>query len=191
MALRPSPRFRPRPARRLNIHNMLIVSISRTLCSAVLAVAILLPHPADAFWPFTKSNEERFQEACEVVLLDRLKSPSSYRFVSLTEVRVKPATKAEFYGWQTTQEEFEYFAKVRRDTRLAKMHKWQEELFALKPNIVLAYLEYDAANSYGTLIRGVVECSMITRNDAYEPSPRDEKIMRVDGKSQFSWALSH
>lgn len=137
------------------------------------------------------SPDHLFRDACEYVLKDRLKAPATYRFVRMTPIETRLATLDEYMGWTDAEVKVRGQEMAKRDPKLARAQDAKRELFDLgNAHLVGAFLEYDAANSFGTPIRGIANCTLTTTGDVYEPSPLDRHMMRVNGLSATEWVIS-
>ncbi len=159
-------------------------SITRACAFATLALAA---SPAAAFWPFT-SEADALVEACEEVLMGRLKAPSTYEQVKVSPVYREPGTEDEFLGYTMPGDKEEDLAEQASDPKVKEMRDRQKELFALVPEKVYLFLTYEAANSFGAPLRGVAECSAYT---AKGEDFRDLRFpdVRVNGQTHMGWLL--
>lgn len=126
--------------------------MNKALVGALLAVAAVgsayYLFAPDEYRPLTmKSDFEQFCIACEDVLKERLKSPSSYLRLDCQGPYTEQASQSDYleheklYPWSEVPD-------------YTKEKIGQSELF-----ITTAYLEYEAANGFGASIRGLEACT--------------------------------
>lgn len=121
---------------------------------------------------------DAFVDACEDVLKERLKSPSSYKRISTFESS-QLLDEREYAEYLTTRGESE------------AVQEWAMKEFksgSIKPTNFSILIEYDADNSYGAAIRGYATCTYISD---YGRRPEDRKlakfIVQVDGENSIEW----
>jgi hypothetical protein len=133
------------------------------LCRAVVLSALLAGTTGGCL-----DGESAFVRACELALVERLKSPSTYRRVEATVAR-------EPLGLD------DYFAG--RDDGPA-VRKFAEQQ-GLKPIRVLALVEFEVENALGVSVLSLATCSLDTRDG--DPSAASPMLVRIDGKTWTEW----
>ena len=102
----------------------------------------------DKYRPLSmKSDFEQFCVACEDVLKERLKSPSSYLRLDCQGPYTEQATQDKYLD----HEKLYPWSEIPDYTR--------EEISKGELYITTAYLEYEAANGFGASIRGLEACT--------------------------------
>lgn len=128
-------------------------------------------------------------DACDEVLKARLKSPTSYVRMSNTDLGIGPATLDDYMGVMTEQERRLNDMIAAQDPAYKKAQESQRELYQARPPLKHAMLiVYDAANSYGTPIRGSAECSAILVEGA-DAATAKYLDARIDGYSALDWSV--
>ena len=123
-------------------------------------------------------------ESCEETLVKRLKSPSSYKRINDPEVRLdtKAISDSEFEALMANEDPFD--AELYRGMRAARRGYVDVSRY-------VATIEYDAANSYGALIRDTASCrsgmSYFGAPDGLSLS--SNTLVEVDGKTSHDWTL--
>lgn len=134
------------------------------------------------------SPEAKFISACEDVLLGRLKSPSTYKRISVTELHTQEATLDEFLGIYSEEQRLDYSRRNAGDPKLAELARWRSESFRNGEfEIASIILDYDAANGFGTPIRGSSWCSVVVRKGADLDSAFGGPA--IDGYTALDWSL--
>lgn len=113
--------------------------------------------------------ESKFVAACETALKSRLRSPSGYKRVEVTEynnpisideyVAIRRAEKSELLKF-----EIDYMKNSNK-----------------QPTRHIAFISYDAPNAYGTLVRGTSQCEYVTSDG--DASRASEILVKIDGKT--------
>jgi hypothetical protein len=163
---------------------------------AIVAIGIALTGGI-AWMTLSPTDEERLARECEAVLKDRLKSPSSYKRLEFSGYEVKKPSLDDYFGW--TNPEKKKADKVKKTSKIPSVqkaydtleagHKSEVERFqAGKYLMSSAYLDYEASNSFGALIRGSVECSFISFGEVYDSSGISPTSIRVDGFRAMEWS---
>ena len=120
-----------------------------SVCGLILVAGAWYALAPDDYRPMAmKSDFERFCLACEDTLKDRLKSPSSYKRLKCSGPYTDQATKASYQEHEKSM----WWAKVDRYIK--------SEIEGGRLYITTAYVEYEAANSFGALVRGLESCSV-------------------------------
>ncbi|GGG77714.1 hypothetical protein GCM10011415_28300 [Salipiger pallidus] len=139
---------------------------------------------------FLKSRDGKFISACEDTLKKRLKAPSTYRRLSDPHIAESVATLDDYKGWTDNPEKKASDQdRQARNPKLAEMQAAQTRRFLLDEHTLKrAIIEYEAANSYGTPIRGYALCTFA------DPSPEsfsdfDRQNVMIDGRTAFEWSL--
>ena len=137
------------------------------------------------------SGSDRLRAACEVELKDRLKSPSSYKFISMTEPNIRLATQDEYFG-ETDPKEKARSAKTRGpDKTLRRMRGMMLNDFeAGGKYIAISVLKYEAANSYGASVADIATCSVVSYAEPKILDKIGPTDIQVNGYSSLSWAVA-
>jgi hypothetical protein len=139
-----------------------------------------------ASWKFIFSFDAKFGAACESVLSDRLKSPSSYKRISF-ERSEEELTEMEF----VKKEEAEMADE--NSPNVLKFKKQQMEIRAkgvaagtVRPKIFVADIEYDASNSFGTPLRSYARCEFYSGDGSTDFYAHE---IKVDGLSSTDFLI--
>lgn len=159
---------------------------------------------------FTKSPEDLFIAACDEILKERLKSPSSYKVISRTEITYEPLTVL----WDMelgTENELNEYRKAAESTGplpaiLAdrygnkdadKIRSMATFMLGIADSrvkegekIASFYTKYEAANSFGASLAGAYKCEVSTPKDGLTFEPAASSI-RVDGQTKLGWLISN
>lgn len=130
--------------------------------------------------------ESKMVGACEEVLKKRLKSPSSYARIDLRESRrdvpldeykaAELAMVAKVYSNPETAA----IERARIDRDIERFQKSKTFPVEFEKTI-----EYDAANSYGALLRDISRCTYVS--DTADESQASTLSVIVDGDSWIDW----
>lgn len=128
-------------------------------------------------------DKRTFIESCEETLVERLKSPSSYRRINDPEVRLDTRTisDSEFEALMANKDPYDagLFREMRADGR-----------GYVDVSRLVATIEYDAANSFGALIRVTARCeSGVSYFGAPDGVSLSRSLVQVDGKTSGDWIL--
>lgn len=160
----------------------------RDMIGLAAFVALLAAGGASVLLPKMFSAEAKFLTACDEVIQDRLKSPSSYKRISATEIRRQPASLHEYMGNPTPDQVEESRQSEARDKNIANTNDILRKAFRNgEHEKVSTLIEYDADNSYGTALRGVAECFVVVRKG--ESPARTKSFTYVDGYTPLGWSL--
>lgn len=121
-------------------------------------------------------GEDTMLTACEDVLHDRLKAPSTYKRVTFERYKPTSLDTAEYRDWAG-----------RTAVHSEKQQNFVLERLQAGDKIYhhLARLEYDAANAFGTATREAAACEFTTFVEN-NPTPKRTDIA-VDGVSAVEW----
>jgi hypothetical protein len=124
--------------------------------------------------------------ACEDVIKDRLKSPSSYQRVAVRE-RASEVEIDRYRILRIMENANEKSETVRKANRILLDYELEDMRSGKKPlaKELVATFEYDAANAFGVLIRGYAECKFISAGT--KPSGYN---VQVDGSTQTDWLVN-
>lgn len=144
----------------------------------VFAMGVLaLSVGCDQAW----QDKRTFLASCEEVIMDRLKSPSSYRRINDPEVTLTQSVISD-HEFEELMTPFSPEAQEGARARRMSGTGWVE-----KSNFVTT-VEYDAANAFGTLIRRSSSCRSGT---AYSGTPGRFDLsvtaVEVDGRTTADW----
>lgn len=141
------------------------------------------------YFESTRTDEAILIASCEETLKDRLKSPSSYKRIRTTTIRRSLATLDDYLYADNPDRKRREEEQAAKDSRLAGGIKMRKEIFAAVPQEKLSLsIEYDAANSYGTPIRGFSECAAFV-DQGTSLRGRSFVNARVDGATSLEWAM--
>ena len=135
--------------------------------------------------PFLYSPIQTF---CHNMIADRLKSPSSLKIITSNQFE----TALDF---EESKKAFKEVNGALDDSspQLALFERfiWPEVLKGERhgPMKYQLLVEYDAANGFGSIIRGGAVCEMYVENDNY-PSPiHMDLYMKLNGKTGYDWKI--
>lgn len=135
------------------------------------------------------SVEQKLIASCEEIIASRLKAPSTYRQISTTKITKAKADFNQFMGWDVPGVK-EHDAEVRRsDPAIMEIQDNQKKMFSgVEWTRYSTWIEYDAANSYGTPVRGAAECVLFARaSEPFTVGPLSD--VRVDGFDALGWSV--
>ncbi|RWB68368.1 MAG: hypothetical protein EOQ49_22690 [Mesorhizobium sp.] len=125
---------------------------------------------------------------CEKILIDRLRSPSTYKRIEI-----------DHYSDPVPLEEFR---KIREDeiakTSNAGYRDFERQMLKINTDLIASgsrgapimfkkYIRYDAANAYGTPIRALSECTLLSENGS--ESEASIFNVRVDGTTKSEYLI--
>lgn len=106
------------------------------------------------------SVEERAGEICGIYVQQQLRSPSTFELIESTG-----------YSRELSREEFDnYLAYTPEEYRLEEFDSFGNEI-----EIYQTVLSYDAANAFGTPIRGQEVCTFLTSDLSVSGSPETDE----------------
>jgi hypothetical protein len=111
------------------------------------------------------SSDSKFVQSCEELLKETLRSPSTYRRVGVVERR-EPIPLEDYLAAQKDSE------------AVKRLYRQQ----GTQPVRILAAIEYDAANAYGTPVRGAAVCHYDSTDGDASRIPTD--LVRINGKTR-------
>lgn len=153
---------------------------------ALALTAVLTGGTATVWLASGDTLEAKFIAACEDTIKDRLRSPSTYQRVSVSELRRSTATLDQYMG--DTVPELRDFARdmEQSDPNYAKARDQLRRIFEAVPHDFIAVsIGYDAQNGFGVPIRSVVECS-----DTIQAGSDGGPMMlepAIDGYTTMAW----
>ena len=152
--------------------------ISALVFVAVLSAgAFILWAPDSVRPPFLQSEFERFCRACEETLADRLRSPSSYVRLDCSGPYTETATRASYLDYD-------------QGVEWGDLSSWRtNEIENGQVEITTAYLEYEAANAFGTSIRGIAECQVDHRDNQGLVDAIRITGPNVNGYDRIGWTI--
>lgn len=158
----------------------------------VIGFLVVLAAAGAASWyggAFTSEREE-FVQRCEAELANRLRAPATYRRVSAGEVRRSTASLEECMGWPTAEDRAADEAAARRNSTVRDIQADQLARCNASPGEhVSLVIEYDAANAYGTPVRGRTVCSSVSPPGAALSEVGRFGGLRIDGYTALSWSM--
>ncbi|THK34642.1 hypothetical protein EHS39_29415 [Ensifer sp. MPMI2T] len=137
----------------------------------VVALSILMALSGCSFF------NSKIVTVCEETLKERLRSPSGYQRIEITRYEEK-------------MDRSEYQAYLEANEKLAERREFEMRWFDQgnkEPTLFEIYINYDAPNAYGTLIRGLVSCEYL--DDDGDKSNADSYSVKVDGKTKTEWIV--
>ncbi len=161
----------------------------RTTVILTLATAALAAIGA-AVWTSNRNSQEAIMlDACEKVLLERLRSPSTYQLIEASDIRTEEATEDDYLYNNDPAEKKRTIELHLRQPELAENHEYLRDLFrSTNMQKLTMVIEYDAENGFGTPIRGRSLCAVFRDGD--DPMQRGEFMnVRIDGKTSIDWAF--
>ena len=159
-----------------------------------LPIILLTSIGAAACNPFGPKPEEKIARACENVLKERLKAPTTYKRLKATNVTKSVATLEQYLGWYTPEMVAREKKALKRNVHMREINESQIELFNVGKRLIYEiYIEYTASNSYGTPIRNAARCNLVTPYSTLENAAKDdvEKLswkVDVNGFNRLSWS---
>lgn len=156
-----------------------LLLIGGSLLGAGIVVGIVAVYNYDPLhWKMTR--------ACEAVVQARLLAPSTYRRVSLSEeVKSIPLDEYRQMKW----------AEIHQMNLSADGWEVQDKLLDLDiaamkqrnflPQRFREFITYDAANGFGTPIRGVSECDYVSLSG--DTAGANDLTVMVDGKNKLDY----
>lgn len=109
--------------------------------------------------------------ACEDALKERLKAPSTYRRIKVTESQ-QSITFEQYFAASNDSPAVQSFLRS-----MAKQ----------PPTQLMTFIEYDAANAFGTPIRSISKCTYNTLDPTR--STDSKELVEIDGKSNTRWLV--
>jgi hypothetical protein len=147
----------------------------------VLAGAAVILAGGGAYYatrPDPHALEKVLTLACEEVLMERLRSPATYARESVAYYSGGEPTFEQYVGTDPVSEEFLELKRVNFQDGNLELHQ--------------LFLTYDAANGFGTPIRGLAQCTYVGRRDA-TTLPGEFALqmgVRINGKTSMEWVIS-
>ena len=124
-----------------------------------------------------KSETEKFCLACEDVIKERLKSPSSYIRTECNGPYTEPATKQSYLEHD-------------KNKSWEKVSNWRKrQIESGELMISTVFLRYEAANSYGALVAGLQACTVDHREGSTLSSATKILGPNIDGYSSTGWTI--
>lgn len=159
------------------------------MSSIKLATAIIIMAQSAGCDPlFGGSFESAFLTACDEVMKDRLKAPSTYTRIAAHGYEQRPATLDDKRGWTNATKRAEDLKMIETDPRFKELYEMGEKVFEMsgEQTLTRAFVEYDADNSYGVPVRGAYECTHVGFDvDEFAPAAGG---VRVDGYNSVDWS---
>lgn len=155
----------------------------------VIVVGVIAVAGAMAFH-FFPSEQSAFVSDCEAVLKERLRSPSTYKRITVSKLVRDEGSDDDYLDIHSAADRLEKNESYRRTPQ---MKEFDDAMIRMrragKLERLSIWLEYDAANGFGTPIRGHSECSYyIDKGTSYLKSRRFSNP-RIDGKTALEWSL--
>ncbi|TPK18057.1 hypothetical protein [Mesorhizobium sp. B2-5-7] len=139
-----------------------------------IACAALVAACGAAFAYSTGYFDDGLTKSCEEALRQRLKAPSQYKRVRIVR-DTKDMTRDEFVA---------YLDGSREDESVRKFHLKSFDAKNIQPQTLSLAIEYDAPNSFGTVLRGYADCRY---ESTYGKDPISYLFVKIDGKTSLEW----
>lgn len=135
------------------------------------------------------SEESKLLSICDDMITERLLAPTTYKRISASPLKSAKADFNQFMGWDVPEKK-QRDIEARVDPAVMKAQDSIKRQYSGVDWLrYSSWIEYDAANAYGTPIRSVSECVLIARSD--EPlSISSLSDIRVDGSDSLDWSLN-
>lgn len=138
------------------------------------------------WWTAFASPEVQFYSMCETVIKERLRAPSTYR-----RIKVEYASKALDAAGYYREKDLEYAAAASVELRALIYEDMQagSKLVAdgkIKPQLISANIQYDAANGFGTPIRSLANCQYFQERAVDKLYSSN---LKLNGKTQLQYAI--
>lgn len=117
--------------------------------------------------------EAKIISVCEEVLKERLRSPSGYKRIRISQTET-PLTGGEYLALQSSPP----------GPNLTRLILEQYEAGQVKPTRLTLLIEYDAPNAFNAPIRGFAKCEHVSIDNGRSASTFDTQ---VDGKTKWQW----
>jgi hypothetical protein len=169
---------------------MLILTDSISKYAIVFSLmTVMIGSPALAWWPF-KSDEEKFAEACEDIIKERLKAPSTYHRVDLYGPLISMGTWQEAMGWDFPEKKESSLLSSARSEMSKRAHDTMVKLYTdSPPTIARLFIDYEAANSFGVPIPQKSVCQTVVHADGELLDALPNLALLVDGFSSMEWSV--
>jgi hypothetical protein len=156
----------------------------------VLMVAASTIGAGVLYWQFQRNTEHAIMvDGCEAVLLQRLRSPSTYQNIQASEIQRTVAEEDDFFYANDQDEKMRQIRERNRDHDKRDEHEVKIKAFREnEPDRLSMILTYEASNGFGVPIRASAECVVFMRR-GQEISRSDTVDARVDGKTSLEWSL--
>jgi hypothetical protein len=114
--------------------------------------------------------------ACEVLIKERLKSPSGYKRIATREYKdsttVDKLIKSGFFN-----------DRIIEGTDVTTL-----KLLYSKAVLMTTFIDYDAPNSFGTPVRGLAMCEYVSRPE--DTNDIDTMRLKLDGQTSMQYMLN-
>jgi hypothetical protein len=154
-----------------------------TVAIVAIPIAVAVSGAGAYFFGFFDS---KFLRTCESILKDRLRSPSGYRRIEVRSHdeavsfdRYRATSVRDFYHIYGDQ------AEIDRAIRTLDQEIQEMKTQKTTPIEYKLYIEYDAPNGFGTLIRAISDCTYVSRNGSF--SSFLEYDVKVDGMDKLEY----
>ncbi|WP_189413755.1 hypothetical protein [Mesorhizobium sp. M00.F.Ca.ET.217.01.1.1] len=141
------------------------------------ACAMVVAAGGVAFAYNTGYFDDDLTKSCEEALRQRLKAPSQYKRIRMARDS-KDMTRDEFITHLNTSGDTESVRRFYLKSFDAK---------EIEPKNLSLAIEYDAPNSFGTMLRGYADC---TYGSTYGRDPVSYLFVKIDGKTSTEWLQS-
>jgi hypothetical protein len=157
---------------------------------ATAAIA-LIGGGAAAAWHFTQNTvEKRFIAACIETIKERLRSPSSFHMGAVRHFSTVKPTMDDYFGWTSPEERKKHLAKAANDPDWKKLHNAQMTTFNEgNPKMLQAFIEYEAANTYGTMLKDLDICTYIYFDEGDPLAMIGASGPRINGDTTLEWSI--
>ncbi|MEO5323077.1 hypothetical protein PV773_07120 [Mesorhizobium sp. CC13] len=136
------------------------------------AVATAVSMQTGFFNPF----DSRMTRACEATLKKRLRSPSMYKRVEISDSK-EPMSLDTYLKMESASDQ----SAVNLYTQMYKDAVARGD----QPTVFTSFITYDAPNAYGTPVRGIVACAYSSSDGS--KSSASEFNVQIDGLTHIRW----
>lgn len=119
--------------------------------------------------------EPKIVSLCEEILRERLRSPSGYKRIKVTQTET-PLTGGEYLALQSSPP----------GPNLTRLILEQYEAGQVKPTRLTLIIEYDAPNAFNAPIRGFAKCEHVSTDNGRNATTFDTLL---DGKTKWQWLV--
>jgi hypothetical protein len=134
-------------------------------------------------------TRDPFLAACEDAMKDRLRSPSTYNRLSVSDMRRRPATLLEYMEVESPAALAAKAQMLASDEFLLGIFQRKQQDFEKAGMDILSIeVEHEAANGFGTPIRGWFVCSVF-RNPGEPLGDTAAPLVMINGQTNLGWSI--
>lgn len=147
----------------------------------------------------TDTYFDKFVHACESSLIKRLKSPSTFSLIKITDISEPLDTQPDLIVWRDRSQELRQISEKRELTNSERLEETRLILKIdaarkavsgdLSPTKLAAVLEYDAQNSFGTMLRSFAICEFKAWHEEFDATYHSDNV-KIDGYTYTDWLLN-